>query len=254
MAHREFAKETAEWDGIRPIERQCVEAALRLRGAHLLGWNSSVEALVRMRGELSELTRSNVLAKSATVNDLYNAQVGSAVLAMANFIFEHSSQDTLVNPDDSPADVVERIGFLGDGSADRSGYQVFASKYAHFFIDPERYPVYDKYAARTLLYHWGSYESTVMDGRHRYRDFCHVLGRVVATSDVAVFSLSDLDAYLWLAGVYREWLRRGAAAEINREVKDFFAGAIDGEIHALLADMTPEGPFQADLPHARESD
>lgn len=249
----DFAQQTSSWRGIRPIDARCVRAALEVRREHIHGWRSSVQALTRMRGELSELTQSNVLGKAATVDDVYNAQVGSAVLGLADYIFEATSRGELELPGDGPADVVERIAHRGRHPADRIGYQVFASKYTHFFVDPDRYPVYDKYAARALLYHWGSYESTVMDGAHRYRDFCHVLGRVVAVSDVGAFSLADLDAYLWLVGVYREWLRRGSAAEINREVKDFFVASVDGDVHALLVAMTPAGSLQADLPHDRES-
>ena len=248
----DFAAEIGTWNGIRPIETACVQAALDLRRLHLRGWAASAEALTQMDRDLSDQTLSSILGKSAAVNDLYNAQLGSAVLPMARHILKLSAENGLELPGDAPADVVERIGFMGKPSADRVGCLVFASKYAHFFVNPRRIPIYDKYAAQALLFHWGSFEATVMDGRHRYRNFCVVLDRVLAQSKLPRVSLGDLDAYLWLSGVYREWLRNHAKAEINAEAKTFFDTVLgNAEIQGLLAALVPVGPFTDDLPHAR---
>lgn len=247
-----FAEQIDGWEIRGPLTEAGVEAAIELRQSHLPGWFAAARALSEMREELSASTLASFLGRSAAVNDLYNAQLGSAVLPVARFMFELQQRGELVLPEDSAADVVERIGRYGRSTKDLLGCQVFASKYAHFFVDPDRFPVYDKYAARALLFHWGSFEPSVMDGASRYRHFCTVLDRVLAASELDDVSLGDVDAYLWLAGIYREWLRRGKHAAINSEAKKLFERS-KGEpgLERLLAQLRPEGPFTEDLPRAR---
>ena len=140
---------------------------------------------------------------------------------------------------------MELIGSI-DGKSDE-GCQVFASKYAYFCLDPTAFAVFDKYAARALLCHWGKDEA-ILEGRHRYRKFMYILNGVLAVSDAASSSFADLDAYLWLAGVFREWTRAGRdqrTARISKECRLLFEAhsTEDDEVGRLLHKMVPNDAF-----------
>lgn len=164
---------------------------------------------------------------------------------MAVWIHKLSAAGELTVPISDPVAVVERIGSMDGMSAE--GCQVFASKYAHFCVDRKSFPVFDKYAARALLRHWGRDES-LLEGRWRYRKFEYVMRRVLAESTAGVRSYGDLDAYLWLAGVYREWVRAAkenripAIATECRLLFEFHAGQPD-RIGELLQQMVPVSSF-----------
>jgi hypothetical protein len=227
------------------IKDSQIQAALTLRSQHLPGWKASATALYDLGRELPSETLSHVLGKVAAVDSVYNAQVGR-VLAMAEWILKLSKAGELAIPVIDPVTLVERIASLDGLSND--GCQVFASKYAHFCVDPNSFPVFDKYAASALLCHWGRNEQLV--GQYRYRKFSYILNRVRQISSLCDRSLGDLDAYLWLAGVYREWRRaqeEGRAPQILTECRRLFEDHAGkrGEVDRLLRALVPDNSFSA---------
>lgn len=240
------------WSVLRGIADDQVSAALELRSEHLGGWRASADLLYSMGREIPSNTLAQVLGKVAAVDSLYNAQVGR-VLLMSNWIFELSQRGRLASGS-SAWETVELIGFMNGASAD--GCHVFASKYAHFCIDPDAFAVLDKYAARTLLRHWGRAE-TLIEGRDRYRKFWAILERVLNASEprTQLRTFGELDAYLWLAGVYREWLRDRDRAGILTECRQLFeahSGHAD-EAGVRLARMVPDTEWLKVVITARRS-
>ena len=79
----------------------------------------------------------------------------------------------------------------------------FASKFAHFFIDEERFPIYDSYAVKMVAYHLGE-QGLVRDTDNPYKAFVanfHQLKQVAGLE----CTTRELDHYLWLAGMFRKW-------------------------------------------------
>ena len=69
-------------------------------------------------------------------------------------------------------------------------YVSFASKFAHFFISQERFPIYDSYAERMLLLHLGA--SAMRDPGRPYEAFTENL-RVLMREYVVKSSYRELD-------------------------------------------------------------
>ena len=92
----------------------------------------------------------------------------------------------------------------------------FASKFAHFFIDRERFPIMDKYAAEMVGLHLGR-KDAVRDAKHPYVAFCQNL---IVLRSLARLNCStrELDHYLWIAGEHRAWFRN-SKAQINVELR-----------------------------------
>ncbi|MFZ0213154.1 MAG: hypothetical protein WAL55_10620, partial [Candidatus Acidiferrales bacterium] len=105
-------------------------------------------------------------------------------------------------------------------------------KFAHFFVDPERYPIMDKFAMCTLELHVGK-KFAIQPGRSapRYADFSGIYG--LLKEEVGFTGPNnEMDHYLWLAGLYVE-SRKNPKAPINKEVRALFADRAD-EFHALV--------------------
>ena len=247
----------ANWSDVgafHPIQKESLDAALRLRSEHMTEWAVSSTALYSMRDALPGNGDAAVLGRVAAVNSLYNAGLGSAVMPMTRRIQLLTAEGSLQQKSDAPADVVERIAFLPGRKSDAPGCQVFASKYAHFFVDPSKYPIYDQHAARALMRHDGVLTPGVLDGRERYRRFCEVLASVVSRSPgVESAGYGDLDAYLWLAGIFREWSRRRLGLRwraINANSSRFFDLHLGSgnEVDDLLGVLVDADWFFEDIP------
>ena len=91
----------------------------------------------------------------------------------------------------------------------------FPSKYAHFFIDSDEFPIFDSFAARMLNRHLGNnltkYESKVL-----YRNYVDDFNRLRHSLRFNA-STREIDRYLWLAEQYIS-KREQRKAYINEEV------------------------------------
>jgi hypothetical protein len=218
--------------GLRvPLYPEQVAAACRLH-SNLAQWQASESALMELVRRFPEFCPEACLLKTAAVNALYATNV-FAIVRMARHI-ERVLASTDI-PSAGP-ELVERIAALPDkdGGKPKRNHISFASKFAHFFIDPERFPLCDQYAAAMLQHHLRGMSRTTKDtGSYtRYAaDF-----RLVRSLAGLTCTTRELDRYLWLAGLYRHWLRK-PSAKINVEVASLFRNppaASKADLNVLL--------------------
>lgn len=207
------------------------------------------------------------LQKVLAINEFYNAG-GSNLLAMAIFIatrgseimelyHQRKSQDTR----NAHIEVVRRIALreIKLGNTKKDGCPVFASKFAHFFIDPEAFPILDDKAEKMVLIHLGDCrlypESQKEEDRidytmgKRYEQFYDNLLRLkkmILNSHNSEPCNKELDQYLWLAGNYR--MMKLEASGVNKEIKKIYSSdpsTIEGHFKGLFPynDPQPQNPF-----------
>lgn len=199
-----------------PLLRAQVEAAQRLHHRYDQ-WRTTDKALARLAEHFPGFGPEETLLKVAAVNALYGTNV-YAIGRMAEHV-----RSVMLDAGTGVADseLVECIAALPKTEGqrtDRTHYS-FASKFAHFFVDPDRFPIYDYYAAAMVRYHLGR-GGLVDDSRHPYRSFVANFRKLKTLAGFPM-STRDLDRYLWLAGQYREWIRRPTSA-INTELRRTF--------------------------------
>lgn len=199
-----------------PLTTNQIEAAGRIR-THLGQWVLSDEALETLRQRLPRFEPSAVLLKVVAINALYGTNV-YALVRMADHIGK-----VLMGADLGQAgpELVEAIAALPVASAVEKPRRhiSFASKFAHLFIDAERFPIYDAYSKRVVESHLG--RGTTAAPRQPYVSYVADFRRLM---DLAGWrgSSRELDRYLWLAGLYREWTKNHDAP-IYSEARRLFA-------------------------------
>jgi len=128
------------------------------------------------------------------------------------------------------ADLVERLASLNERK-----HRSFASKFAHFFINMERFPIFDSFALKMVAYHLGS-QGQVRDSTHPYKAFVENIHRLKRFAGLSC-TTKELDRYLWLAGLYQEW-SRNPDSQINAEVAEMFKTP-SSKVAAELAILSP---------------
>jgi hypothetical protein len=198
-----------------PLTSSQVDAASRLH-SRLKQWSATDSALEALGRVFPGFDLAASLLKVSALNQLYGTNV-YAVFRMA----EHVGRVMAGSLSDG---LVERIAALParDGLGAKRVHISFASKFAHFFVDADRFPIYDGYAVSSLSRHvergragrptYGEYTAAHRGLRERGGLDC--TGR-------------QLDRYLWLEGLYDVW-RKDSDAKINVEVKALFASADKG--------------------------
>ena len=192
-----------------------IEAANRLH-QHLLQWQVTDCALHKLKVQFPGFDIESSLLKVTAINQLYGTNV-YAVVRMA----EHVSEVMQKASTKDDVRLVNEIAILPDMKRIS-----FASKVAHFFIDEERFPIYDAYAVKMVTYHLGE-QGLVRDADNPYKAFVANFHRLKLVAGLEC-STRELDHYLWLAGMYHAW-RTKAKPKINREVE------------GLFNDMSPKG-------------
>jgi len=207
-----------------PLSIAQIEAANRLHGK-LLQWQVTDRALHTLQENLPGFDIEATLLKVVAVNQLYGTNV-YAVVRMAQHVTE-VMQDVGGMED---ADLVERLASLNERK-----HRSFASKFAHFFIDMERFPIFDSYALKMVIYHLRP-EGQVIDSAHPYRAFVENIHRLKCYAGLSC-TTRELDRYLWLAGLYQAWCR-DTASQINTEVAEMFKSP-SPEVTTDLAILSP---------------
>lgn len=199
-----------------PLTANQIEAAGRIR-AHLHQWVLSDEALETLSQRLPGFEPPAVLLKVVAVNALYGTNV-YALVRMADHIGNVLKE---TDPAKAGPELVEAIAALPVASAAEKPkrHRSFASKFAHFFIDPERFPIYDRYADAMVRLHLGNAVGRAPE--HPYAAFAAKFRRVMGEVTGWWGSSRELDRYLWVAGLYRE-LRKNPKAPINLEARRVF--------------------------------
>lgn len=186
-----------------------IAAATRLHG-RLSSWQATDAALDLLAERLPGFDLDSCLIKAATVNQLYGTNVYALTRVGAHLASVMASADR--------DNLVERLAAVStEGKVRR--HLSFASKFAHFFVDKDRYPIFDSYAVRGLRHHLDGVRLPY-DDPPAYADYVEALDALVRLSGVGC-SGRELDRYLWLGGLYRAW-HRDHAAKINVEARDLF--------------------------------
>ena len=191
-----------------PLLPSRITAAIWLH-KRLEWWKLSEGVLDQLRDDFPGFEPEAVLVKATVINSLYSTNV-MAIVPMA----EHIVAVMASRPED-PVGLVEEIAKIP--SVNRNFYS-FASKFAHFFIDEARCPIYDRYARAMVAYHLGKRLA------NSYRPFAEDIRELQKLAALSC-SFRELDYYLWLTGQYREWRAKGA---------------ISAEVRALFKDPPPE--------------
>lgn len=197
-----------------PLLASQVEAANSIH-SRMQQWAVIDRGLGLLAERFPGFDREETLLKVAAINQLYGTNV-FAVVRMA----EHVTDLMASRPQNDPR-LVEQISFLpmAPGQQSQRRYVSFASKFCHFFVDAERFPIYDSYAANTLGHHLGR-RLLVRNADHPYQAYVANF-KLLRERARLVCSTRELDIYLWVAGVYRRWRAR-PDARINVEASSIF--------------------------------
>jgi hypothetical protein len=196
-----------------PLTMDQIHAAARLY-TRLDGWDTTDQALQLLSQRVPGFGREAALLKVAAINQLYATQL-YAVGSMANQVYAIFSSDQRDTP---PEDLVERVALLG-----KRHHTSFAAKFCHFFVDAERFPIFDSYADWMVRWHLGPTGAEPANS-HPYRAFLTNLHRLRECAGLTC-SDRDIDRYFWMAGQYR-WrqlrAQKGKPAIINAELRTLF--------------------------------
>ncbi len=230
------SKQSLERSLLVPLTSAQVKAASVIHDLYMPGWASTYRALTLLAKLVPGWDTDSVLLKAAAVNQLYNAnhyRLGEAA--------ERISQVIRDGKPDEPVEVVEAIAPL-PRAGKVSWFWAFASKFAHFFMDPDRIALYDNWAYEAVAYHMGK---VAWDAPTGYRTFAD--GARVLRDAAGPCTVRELDRYLWLSGMYRAWQasedREGRKKlRLSEEVRALFENPVPAVKSALqqLLGQTPE--------------
>lgn len=194
-----------------PLSPHLVRAACDLH-ATLMPWHRSDEALLAIRTGVPGFSPAATLAKVVAVNALYYTNVFALVR-----VAEHFS-GVLARADLGTAgpELVDALADVPKGGTEKRKVRrlSLAAKFAHFFIDGDRFPIYDRYAVRMVAKHAGT-SMTSLDGR--YAAFTAAFNALAISAGI-VSQRRRLDRYLWIQGQYEEWSDQGKASSGDLEV------------------------------------
>lgn len=215
----------------QPLAEEQVRAAQSLHG-RLTPWQETDTALQELARRFPDFDAPSTLLKVTAINALYGTNV-YAVYRMAKHVEQVVAEAW---PAFAPWALVERIATLpaDDGKRPRR-FMSFASKFAHFFLDAELFPIKDSFAEKMLHFHLGP-RNTVGDQQHPYRAYIANYQRLKELAGLAVTN-RELDHYLWLAGQYQTWKKKNPRTRLSREIRDLFENPTPeaaAELDALL--------------------
>ncbi len=222
-----------------PLTAAQVAAANTLH-RQLTSWATTDRALALLDARCEGFGPEATLLKVVAINQLYGTNVYATTRMAAHVSAELARQPPAPSADpEADIALVERIAALppAPNQPHPRKHTSFASKFAHFFIDRDRFPIYDEYAARTVHLHLG--QNRHKEPARPYRAFVRNVHALRDRAGLAC-TLAELDRYLWLAGLYRAW-QRNHAATINVEVATLFDTATPATTAALAA-LAPTAP------------
>lgn len=145
----------------------------------------------------------HILIKASCLNDFYGTNIFS-IFTIAKHILDLDIDKYLATGDDEVVNKISKVT-MPNGKI-RNCYS-FASKYcSHHW--PERYPIYDYYVEKILLYFQKqeNFSSFQKKDLKDYQKFMKILGEFKEFFNLAGYSLKDIDRYLWQVG--REFFPR----------------------------------------------
>jgi len=216
-----------------PLTQAQVDCACRVHET-LAQWRLAEAALERLAHSVPGFSAEASLLKTVAVNSIYGTQL-LATVRMAKHIenlLSNSHTDTL------GLEIVERIACLPALAGGKPRMSVsFASKFCHFFVNAEKFPIYDDAARDALRLHLGA-EGYVVNKATPYLAFCVNFEKLRTLAKLEC-TTKELDQYLWLAGMYMRWLKERSKKNprVNQELKGLFhqpPPAIAADFKAML--------------------
>jgi hypothetical protein len=193
-----------------PPSPHAIRAACDLH-ATLVPWHRADEALLAIKTGVPGFSPAATLAKVAAVNALYYTNVFALVR-----VAEHFSS-VLARSDLASAgpELVDALADVPQGGTEKRKVRrlSLAAKFAHFFIDEDRFPIYDRYAVRMVAKHAGA---SVARLNGNYAVFTTAFNALAVGADI-VTQRRRLDRYLWIQGQYEEWSDQGKASSGDLE-------------------------------------
>ncbi len=193
-----------------PLSPHLVRAACDLH-ATLVPWHRSDEALLAIKTGVEGFSPAATLAKVAAVNALYYTNVFALVRVAEHFscVLARSDLGT------AGPELVDALADVPRGGTEKRKVRrlSLAAKFAHFFIDEDRFPIYDRYAVRMVAKHAGT-SMTSLDGN--YAAFTAAFNALAIGAGL-VSQRRRLDRYLWIQGQYEEWSDQGEASSGDLE-------------------------------------
>jgi hypothetical protein len=198
-----------------PLSSEQIAAAVRLHESHLPQWKAADEALEAVRTSFqTDFSYSANLVRIATVNTLYGTNL-RAVHRMARHIEGILPKGAELL---DPAELVEAIAALPPAPGERPRrHRSFASKFCHFFVNADDFPIFDSAARDALRLHLGS--ESLKEAESSYTGFCGALANLQRAYGLSV-GTRDVDRYLWVAGMWLAFAR--GRRDINRELLALF--------------------------------
>ena len=178
-----------------PLAIPQIEAANELH-LRLEQWRITDKTLRDLHERFPGFDIEATLLKVVAVNQLYGTNV-YAVDRMAKHIVE-------IMHADMPSEDVKLVEMLAALPALPAKIQrnhiSFASKFAHFFIDKERFPIFDSYAEDMVKFHLSGQEY-VKYKKYPYPAFVQNI-MILKNHIQGSCTYEALDCYLWLAGCF----------------------------------------------------
>jgi len=156
------------------------------------------------------------LVKVAAINAYYGTNL-YAQLRMAQHIVHLSEAEKFSRLDPELVDRIAALPPHESGGQKPKKFLSFASKFAHFFLSKEKFPIYDSVAETMLRKHFGRGEIR-LSSEAKYCSFVEAIDRLRALADTQV-TYVDIDRYLWFTGTYLKW-KRGET--VNAELQRYF--------------------------------
>jgi hypothetical protein len=170
------------------------------------------EALHALQSAIPGFAKDAVLLKVVALNALHACGVHAAHAMTAHILKVFGSCD----PARAGTETVDEIARL---PATNRHHLTFASKFAHFFIDPARFHVFEGYAV-TMLRHHLQRTTLVIDNHNPYWAFTENISTLATVSGVNA-APRDLDAYFWIASAFRAW-QQDKTSVINQDLRQLF--------------------------------
>lgn len=207
-----------------PLQQSQVDAAMRLF-KYLDNWNHVDNAVEMMRTHLPGLSTVEVLLKTVIVNSLFSTNV-YAVQKMAAHISATLSD---VDIDTVGPELVEQIAlFQAKEVGNPRRCHSFASKFAHCFVNQDRFLILDDFAEFAVRRHLGKQAQTGPE--NRYIAFSNNVDQLRLLARLNC-SVADLDKYLWLVGAWHRWETRKNKSDASKKKA---GAAISSEVIRLF--------------------
>lgn len=229
-------------DGLKlehPLLQNQIDAAVKIR-ERLQGRKSSYKALKALSNKFPGFGPEDCLLKSVAVNSIYGTNV-LAIVRVADHVKQVFSKHDLSKVD--PAELVKELANSeGEGKRPRI-HTSFASKFCHFFVSADRFPIYDDAACKALRLH---FKDPVQ--KHKYDDFSSCIEKLKKSAGNG-YDTCTIDDYLWLTGMYMRWSKSKDKknSKVNADLSALFHELENNrntQSDSLLRNLLPSGfPF-----------